>query len=40
MKSFFEKVLVDQASSWTLFQRRLESFPFEWHYHQSEIPDP
>lgn len=33
MKPFFEKVLVDQGSSWTLFQRRLESFPFEWHYH-------
>jgi AraC-like DNA-binding protein len=33
MKPFFEKVLVDQGSSWTVFLRRLESFPFEWHYH-------
>jgi AraC-like DNA-binding protein len=33
MKPFFEKVLVDQGSSWTIFHRRLESFPFEWHYH-------
>ena len=33
MKPFFEKVLVDQGSSWTVFHRRLESFPFEWHYH-------
>ena len=33
MKPFFEKVLVNQGSSWTLFHRRLESFPFEWHYH-------
>jgi AraC-like DNA-binding protein len=33
MKPFFEKVLIDQGSSWTVFHRRLESFPFEWHYH-------
>ena len=33
MKPFFEKVLIDQGSSWTVFHRCLESFPFEWHYH-------
>jgi AraC-like DNA-binding protein len=33
MKPFFEKVRVDDGCSWTLFDRRLESFPFEWHYH-------
>ncbi len=33
MKPFFEKVVVDQGSSWTLFDRQLETFPFEWHYH-------
>jgi AraC-like DNA-binding protein len=33
MKPFFEKVLVDQGSSWTVFHRRLDAFPFEWHYH-------
>ena len=33
MKPFFEKVLIDQGSSWTVFHRCLEAFPFEWHYH-------
>ncbi|HXE11919.1 MAG TPA: AraC family transcriptional regulator [Bryobacteraceae bacterium] len=33
MKPFFEKVRVNDGCSWTVFDRRLESFPFEWHYH-------
>ncbi|HKP26376.1 MAG TPA: helix-turn-helix domain-containing protein [Dongiaceae bacterium] len=33
MKPSFEKVVVPSGASWTLFHRRLTSFPFEWHYH-------
>lgn len=33
MKPSFEKVVVPTGASWTLFHRRLSSFPFEWHYH-------
>lgn len=33
MKPFFEKVHLSEGCSWTVFDRRLESFPFEWHYH-------
>ena len=33
MKPSFEKVTVPAGASWTLFHRRLTSFPFEWHYH-------
>lgn len=33
MKPSFEKVTVPAGASWTLFHRRLASFPFEWHYH-------
>ena len=33
MKPSFEKVVVPPGASWTLFQRRLPAFPFEWHYH-------
>jgi AraC-like DNA-binding protein len=33
MKPSFEKVSVPAGASWTLFHRRLTSFPFEWHYH-------
>lgn len=33
MKPTFEKVTVPAGASWTLFQRRLPTFPFEWHYH-------
>ncbi len=33
MKPSFEKVVVPAGASWTLFHRRLPSFPFEWHYH-------
>jgi hypothetical protein len=33
MKPIFEKVTVPAGASWTLFHRRLPSFPFEWHYH-------
>ena len=33
MKPSFEKVIVPAGASWTLFHRRLTSFPFEWHYH-------
>ena len=33
MKPSFEKVVVPAGASWTLFHRRLSSFPFEWHYH-------
>jgi AraC-like DNA-binding protein len=33
MKPSFEKVMVPAGASWTLFHRRLTSFPFEWHYH-------
>ncbi len=33
MKPILEKVVVPTGASWTLFHRRLASFPFEWHYH-------
>jgi AraC-like DNA-binding protein len=33
MKPILEKVVVPAGASWTLFHRRLPSFPFEWHYH-------
>jgi AraC-like DNA-binding protein len=33
MKPIYEKVTVPAGASWTLFHRRLPSFPFEWHYH-------
>jgi len=33
MEPSFEKVTVPAGASWTLFHRRLASFPFEWHYH-------
>jgi AraC-like DNA-binding protein len=33
MKPILEKVVVPTGASWTLFHRRLPSFPFEWHYH-------
>ena len=33
MKPTLEKVVVPSGASWTLFHRRLPSFPFEWHYH-------
>lgn len=33
MRPSFEKVVVPAGASWTLFHRRLPSFPFEWHYH-------
>jgi AraC-like DNA-binding protein len=33
MKPILEQVTVPSGASWTLFHRRLASFPFEWHYH-------
>ncbi|WP_261836930.1 AraC family transcriptional regulator [Vibrio ishigakensis] len=33
MKAQFEKVEYAQDSSWQLLIRRLESIPFEWHFH-------
>ncbi len=33
MKPWFEQVVVASGQSWTLFDRQLPSFPFNWHYH-------
>ncbi|BCG04285.1 AraC family transcriptional regulator (plasmid) [Paraburkholderia sp. PGU19] len=33
MQPWFEKVTVPDGQSWTLFDRRLPAFPFNWHYH-------
>ena len=33
MRPSFEKVVVPDDQSWTLFDRQLPSFPFLWHYH-------
>ena len=34
MKPFLEHIASSQESSWTLFDRRLEAIPFEWHYNR------
>jgi AraC-like DNA-binding protein len=33
MRPRFEQVTVASGQSWTLYDRRLPSFPFNWHYH-------
>jgi AraC-like DNA-binding protein len=33
MLPWFEQVDIPHDQSWTLFDRRLPSFPFNWHYH-------
>jgi AraC-like DNA-binding protein len=33
MQPWFEKVTVADGQSWTLFDRQLPEFPFNWHYH-------
>lgn len=33
MRPWFEKVTIPAGQSWTLFDRRLPAFPFNWHYH-------
>ena len=33
MRPWFEHVAVESGKSWTLFDRQLPSFPFNWHYH-------
>ena len=33
MHPWFEHVAVASGQSWTLFDRQLPSFPFNWHYH-------
>ena len=33
MRPRFEQVSVEVGQSWTLFDRRLPAFPFNWHYH-------
>lgn len=33
MRPFFERVTIASGESWTLYDRRLPSFPFNWHYH-------
>lgn len=33
MQPWFEKVTIPDGHSWTLFDRRLPAFPFNWHYH-------
>jgi AraC-like DNA-binding protein len=33
MLPWFEQVEIPHDQSWTLFDRRLSSFPFNWHYH-------
>jgi AraC-like DNA-binding protein len=33
MQPWFEQILNPYDQSWTLFDRRLPSFPFNWHYH-------
>lgn len=33
MLPWFEQVEIPHDQSWTLFDRRLPSFPFNWHYH-------
>lgn len=33
MRPWFEKVSVPAGQSWVLFDRQLEAFPFNWHYH-------
>lgn len=33
MQPWFERVTVPPDRSWTLFDRRLPEFPFNWHYH-------
>lgn len=32
MKPYLEHIAASQEGSWTLFDRRLPSIPFEWHY--------
>src|SRR5580698_3861513 len=32
MKPFLEHIKTSKDSSWVLFDRRLPSIPFEWHY--------
>jgi AraC-like DNA-binding protein len=33
MRPLFEQVNIPLDQSWTLFDRRLPAFPFNWHYH-------
>ncbi len=33
MKPYREHVTTPRDASWVFFDRRLERFPFEWHYH-------
>jgi len=33
MKPWLEKVTVPPGQSWTLYERRVPDFPFNWHYH-------
>ena len=33
MRPLFEQVTVSSGQSWTLFDRCLPAFPFNWHYH-------
>lgn len=33
MRPWFEKVSVPAGQSWVLFDRQLDAFPFNWHYH-------
>lgn len=33
MQAWFEQVTVSSGQSWTLFDRQLPAFPFNWHYH-------
>ncbi len=34
MKPYLEHIAASQEASWTLFDRRLPSIPFEWHYNR------
>lgn len=33
MQAWFEQVTLSSGQSWTLFDRQLPAFPFNWHYH-------
>ena len=33
MRPWFEQVTVESGHSWTLYDRQLPAFPFNWHYH-------
>jgi hypothetical protein len=33
MRPWFEHVTVPDGQSWTLYDRQLPAFPFNWHYH-------